>query len=198
MELQITEQDRIEAKKAVDRFKGEKTAEQIFYNLCFALLAPQTTFKNNKKVIALLEEKKYFSNNIPKEELEEIVRPTRFFRNKTRFLTAAKANFEDVLGIINLPVSVKDKRRFLVESVNGLGMKASSHFMRNLGYTDLAIIDTHILKFLNKNIPKNNNEYIEIEKELTNFAEDNDISMAELDAIIWKYYSDTNWEDFDY
>jgi N-glycosylase/DNA lyase len=194
--LNITEEDKLFARRTVLQFRDEKTPEQIFYELCFAICAPQTTFKSNLKVSAELMSVGFFKNDISKEELEEIVKPTRFFRNKSRYLMNAKENFHDIYCLVKSNYSCHMKRLLLVDRVPGLGMKAASHFLRNMGYNDLAIIDTHVLKFLDCQTPKSKREYTEIEHIFFIVAESIDLTVAELDAIVWKYYSGTDWKDF--
>lgn len=196
--MRITQKDKIEAGKVVKAFDGEKTEEEIFYNLCFAILAPQTTFKSNIKVTKQLTEMGFYKNDIDMPLLQEIVRPTRFFRQKTYRLLKAKQQFDEILDVVLGPEDSFVKRNKLVKMVNGIGMKAGSHFLRNLGHTDLAIIDTHVLKYLGRSMPKNKREYLEIENEFAKLAKDKGLTSAELDAIVWKKYSDTSWEDFEY
>ena len=81
-------------------------------------------------------------------------------------------------------------REWLVKNVKGLGMKEASHFLRNIGFKDLAIIDFHIVDILveNKiiNKPKNlNKEYIKIEEKLRGIAKKVKLSLAELDLYLW-------------
>ena len=49
-------QDLIEARKVLRQFRKTKKVKAIFYELCFCLCAPQTTFKNNIKVLESLKE----------------------------------------------------------------------------------------------------------------------------------------------
>lgn len=196
--MRITQKDKIEAGKVVKAFDGEKTEEEIFYNLCFAILASQTTFKSNIKVTKQLTEIGFYKNDIDMPLLQEIVRPTRFFRQKTYRLLKAKQQFDEILDVVLGPEDSFTKRNKLVKMVNGIGMKAGSHFLRNLGHTDLAIIDTHVLKYLGRSMPKNKREYLEIENEFAKLAKDKGLTSAELDAIVWKKYSDTPWENFEY
>jgi len=196
--MRITQRDRTEANRVVKAFSGEKTKEEIFYNLCFAILAPQTTFKSNIKVTGQLAEIKFYKNDIDMPLLQEIVRPTRFFRQKTYRLLKAKQQFSKILEIVYGLDDSFTKRNKLVKMVNGMGMKAGSHFLRNLGHKNLAIIDTHVLKYLDREAPKNAKEYLEIEKEFVVMAKSKRLTAAELDAIIWKKYSGTPWEKFDY
>lgn len=83
-------------------------------------------------------------------------------------------------------------RKFLVKNYKGIGYKVASHFLRNVGYKDIAIIDRHILRFLYENkyiksIPKNitHEIYLKLENILRKIARDYDISLAELDLYIW-------------
>jgi N-glycosylase/DNA lyase len=82
-------------------------------------------------------------------------------------------------------------RDWLVKNVKGLGMKESSHFLRNVGYKDLAIIDFHIVDLLEREklierpktiTPK---KYLEIEETLTKLGEKTSLNLAELDLYLW-------------
>ena len=81
-------------------------------------------------------------------------------------------------------------REWLAENIKGIGMKESSHFLRNIGY-DIAIIDFHILDILKRSgiikrgIELNKNSYIEIENKLKIIAKSAKLTMAELDLYLW-------------
>ncbi|MBI2110240.1 N-glycosylase, partial [Candidatus Woesearchaeota archaeon] len=87
----------------------------------------------------------------------------------------------------------KEKLRFyLLENVKGFGLKEVGHFMRNVGYKDLAILDRHILKNLYSlgvinEIPKtlNRKKYFEIEEKFREFSKKINIPMDELDLYFW-------------
>ncbi len=57
----------------------------------------------------------------------------------------AREHSGDLKKIIISQPSSRAARDWLVENITGLGMKEASHFLRNVGYLDLAIIDKHIL-----------------------------------------------------
>lgn len=196
--MKITQNDIIEAKKTIDKFVKSKTDEEIFYNLCFAILAPQTTFKSNKKATARLKEHDFYHKNINETTLHDIVRSTRFYKQKTERLLRAKKQFRHILKCVRSTADSERKRDFLVRHVNGLGMKAASHLLRNTGCRDLAIIDTHVLKFMQKDAPKNKKEYLELEMLFLDESNKRYLWPAELDAIIWKHYSNTDWKNFVY
>lgn len=84
-----------------------------------------------------------------------------------------------------------EAREWLVENVRGFGYKEASHFLRNTGYRDVAIIDRHILRFLVKEgiIEEPNTltrrRYLSIERLLRSIANELGISLSELDLYLW-------------
>ena len=86
----------------------------------------------------------------------------------------------------------KRKSSWCSKNIRGIGLKESSHFLRNIGYRNLAILDRHILKHLNscgvieKTIKiSNEKQYFEIEKKFRLFSELINIPMDELDLLFW-------------
>ena len=82
-------------------------------------------------------------------------------------------------------------REWIVKNVKGLGYKEASHFLRNIGYKNLAIIDFHIIDVLVKNKiikrPKTltKKKYLEIENKLRTIAKKAKMTLAELDLYLW-------------
>lgn len=82
-------------------------------------------------------------------------------------------------------------RNWIVENLKGLGMKEASHFLRNIGYNNVAIIDKHILNILAaENLierPKTltPKKYIEIENILRELGKNTKLSLGELDLYLW-------------
>ena len=201
--LLVTEQERKGLKKVFLNFGKKKTEEEIFYNLCFCICAPQTKFHSNRTVNEELHKIDFYSKNISEDKLQKIVKPVRYYRNKSKWLLEMKSKFDfKIMSIVDSleymeEIDVRDK---LVKEVKGLGWKTASHFLRNLGCQELAIIDTHILKFLGKEREGffGRKKYLEYELMFNNIARINRLSVAELDALIWKRYSDTDWSAFLY
>ena len=89
--------------------------------------------------------------------------------------------------------SLQFSRDWLVKNIKGIGMKEASHFLRNVGFEDFAIIDFHIINLLIKykliDKPKTKaltkTRYIEIENLLRKIAKKLNISLAELDLYLW-------------
>jgi len=77
-----------------------------------------------------------------------------------------------------------------VENIKGLGFKEASHFLRNIGYKNIAIIDFHIIDLLVKykiiETPKTmtSKNYLEIEEILNKIAKKTSINLGELDLYL--------------
>ena len=200
LQIQITARDRYFAKKILDSFARNKNEREIFYDLCFCICAPQTTFKSNRRVIEKLIYFGYYEVDFPQSFLEDILKEVRFYRNKARYLQEAKEKFKIILKCVKSNLSAKKKRDFLVKNIKGLGMKAASHFLRNMGDVSLAIIDTHIIKFLgmNRALINSKQKYEYFEELFLARAKKVHLTPAELDSIVWKHYSNTGWEEFVY
>ncbi len=89
---------------------------------------------------------------------------------------------EDVLAL----------RDWLIANINGLGRKEAAHFLRNIGYRGLAILDRHILRNLMyhgvlRSMPTSLTpaRYSIIEGLVRQFAVDIGIDMDELDLLFW-------------
>jgi len=85
----------------------------------------------------------------------------------------------------------KKLRNWIAENIKGLGLKESSHFLRNIGFDDCAIIDFHIVDLLVSHLiierPKTltKKRYQEVEQVLEKIAQIQGISLAELDLYLW-------------
>ena len=212
MILNVPQEDRKMIRNISDNFKRIKSEEEIFYDLCFVLCSPQTKFDNNYKVNLELQKRDFYNKDILEEDLKQILKPVRYYNNKARYLLEIKNNFKVIIQNLACVALCSEKypddsftrskrmRDFLVSEIKGIGMKTASHFLRNQGHEELAIIDTHIIKFLSRQTGCDvaNCSYIDLEIEFRNIAKENHVSPAELDIWLWHTLSNTEWEDFKY
>ena len=155
--------------------------ENIFYELCFCLLTPQSKAKNADIIVKELKNKKFLEKKLnPKKLLQKNI---RFHNNKTKYLLEAKSKFKSGLNL---------ERSWLVKNIKGFGNKESAHFLRNIGFKDNAILDRHILLNLKeykviKEIPKtlSNKKYQEIEDKFKKFSKKVNIPLDHLDLLFW-------------
>lgn len=165
---------------------GKNSEEEIFKELCFCLLTANFSASGGIKI----------QNEIgpgflalPKEELAKKLKELghRFPNVRAEYIFLARESFPK----INL--ASERVREDLVLGIKGLGMKEASHFLRNIGYKDYAIIDFHIVDFLVKQnlleTPKTKQiaprKYLEIESLLREIAETTKLSLGELDLYLW-------------
>ena len=133
----------------------------------------------------------YNLDKISVEKLEYLLKMAgvRFHAKKARYIKAVFENFDVVKKALNMKRS-EVAREYLVKNVKGLGYKEASHFLRNVGRKDVAIIDRHILRWLYENNLVNDttitaSKYKKVEKILKNIAYEQNKSLAELDLYLW-------------
>ncbi|MBI2667170.1 N-glycosylase/DNA lyase [Candidatus Woesearchaeota archaeon] len=176
-------------KSRLDDFKNIKE-EEIFYEMCFCLLTPQTSAKAADKCIQELK-RVDFRNSYNLNPVK-LLKNIRFSNNKSKYLMEAKEKYDLIMKKIKETKDSEELREFLVNNIKGYGYKESSHFLRNIGYRNLAILDRHILKNLKKfnvieEVPKSltKKKYFEIEEKFRGFSNKINIQMDELDLLFW-------------
>ena len=116
----------------------------------------------------------------------------RFYNKRAEYIVEARRLVPTLKATIQGFGETGEARAWLVKNVKGLGWKEASHFLRNVGYLDVAIIDRHILSNLREYgvIPDDKNEltkrrYLEYEAILQRMAADLDMSLGEMDLYLW-------------
>ena len=169
--------------------KGRGSADEIFKELCFCLLTANFTAERGMKIQEEIGDG--FLNLNEKElavKLKELGH--RFPNMRAKFIAEAKDK-KDEMNLVIKTKPEKEAREWLVKNIKGLGMKESSHFLRNIGFNNLAIIDFHIVDILEEyglvEKPKTMNaaKYIEIENVLGKLGEKTDLKQGELDLYLW-------------
>lgn len=170
-------------------FKGRDSGEW-FSELCFCILTANSKAKSALAIQSKLGTRGFCT--YPESKVRQCIidHKHRFHNNKAKYIVAARKHRDikrELAGMDSVAA-----REWLVKSVKGLGYKEASHFMRNVGYNDVAIVDRHILSVLHKygyiksrppHLTKN--AYLDIEKTLAKIAKENRMSLAELDLYLW-------------
>lgn len=181
----------------------QRSEEDVFAELCFCLLTPQSSAKACWDAVTRLREKNLLLNGGP-QELEPILNGVRFNDSKAKYIVQARATFskENELRVkprITSFYNPYELREWLVENVKGLGYKEASHFLRNIGLgEEFAILDRHILRNLAQlgvipEVPTSltKKRYLEFEERVRRFSKDIGIPMADLDLLLWS--KETGW-----
>ena len=160
--------------------------EQLFSELCFCLL---TANFNAEKSIKIQKRLEPYLQDLDKTQLAVKLKEYghRFTNKRAEYICLARAH----KGGLDKRIKEKAVRVWLVENIKGLGLKEASHFLRNIGFDDYAIIDFHIVDLLVKeNLierPKTITPkiYLEIENVLKKLAIQVSLTLAELDLYLW-------------
>ena len=172
----------------LDEFKRIKQ-EELFYELCFCLLTPQCPAKKADAIVGELKKADFKNKNI---DPHKFLKTTRFHNNRAKYFLEMKSEYNFIEQQLKNIKSAEEKRDFLVENIRGIGLKEAGHFLRNIGYENLAILDRHILKNLIEvkaieELPKTltKKKYFEIEKNFLEFSKKVSIPMDHLDLLFW-------------
>lgn len=169
---------------------GRSSDAEIFKELCFCIL---TANFNAEKSIVIQENIDNGFLTLSLEELEHKLRVLghRYPRTRARYIVEARKYAYNLKNRLRAFSSSLEAREWLAENIKGIGYKEASHFLRNIGYKDLAIIDFHIADLLDRygiiTKPKTitRRRYLEIEEVLRLIAKELGISLAELDLYLW-------------
>jgi N-glycosylase/DNA lyase len=181
----------------------QQNDHDVFAELCFCLLTPQSSAKVCWAAVTRLKEKSLLLKGTP-DELEPLIRDVRFNDSKARYIVEARNQFTKngelrVKPHLQSFLNTYELREWLVENVKGLGYKEASHFLRNIGLgEEFAILDRHILRNLKDlevlpEIPATltKKRYLEIEEKVRRFSKEIGIPMADLDLLLWS--KETGW-----
>ncbi len=170
-----------------------KTREEWFSELCFCILAA------NSKGRTAFAIQKELGNEVLRASFEEIRdcikrNGHRFHNNKAMFIVAAREHADIKEKILKLLAEKGEieAREWLVKNIKGIGYKEASHFLRNIGQKNLAILDRHVLNIMmehgiinNKPASLPRKKYLEIESKLRKVADSLKMPQAELDMYLW-------------
>ncbi len=144
----------------------EENKEDIFYMLLFCLCVPQNKAIKAEEAVEVLRKKDFYNVPLTESEICDILKGrVRFCYTKSKRLIKArdkfcnsdlwealKSYFRDY-GSHNKTYDagiLHSAREYLKQNVDGLGLKLSSYFLRNIGMTGLSILDSHVMDGLCK------------------------------------------------
>jgi N-glycosylase/DNA lyase len=179
-------------KKRINEFKelNKKSNKEWFKELCFCILTANFTAEGGIRIQKEIDDGFL---TLDQKELEERLKKLghRFYRKRSEFIVLAR-KYKNIKDILNSFQNEFEMREFLVKNIKGIGYKEASHFLRNVGFDNVAIIDRHILKILYEfcyieNIPKhlNKKRYLEIEEILREIGQKTRLKLSELDLVLW-------------
>ncbi|MFN7088617.1 MAG: N-glycosylase/DNA lyase [Candidatus Paceibacteria bacterium] len=174
--------------KLKQNFSSEK---KVFSELCFCLL---TANERATKAIEIQEKIGDGFLKLPKEKLVLFLKnhKYRFYNSRANYIIEARKHYGKLRKTFSKLETDNAKREWLVENVLGFGYKEASHFLLNLGFYSLAILDKHIINIMYKHgliaeLPKRlgKKTYLEYEAKLGTLCKKLGVSQGELDFYLW-------------
>ncbi len=183
--------------KQLKSFKilGKRGNEEWFSELSFCILTANSKAQTAFNIQQLMDQESPSGFlTLTQEELSKTIQENkhRFHNNKSKFIVAAR-NYKDIKTKIENEVkNNREPREFLIKNIKGIAYKESSHFLRNVGFQNYAILDRHVLSLMEihnmiKERPKalNKNNYPDIESKLLDLCKKVDMTQAELDMYLF-------------
>ncbi len=177
--------------------------DDVFAELCFCLLTPQSSAKTCWAAVSRLKERSLLLKGAA-NEIQPQLNDVRFGDSKAKYIVEARATFTKdgrlfLKSHLSSFANLFELREWMVENVKGLGYKEASHFLRNVGLgEEFAILDRHILRNLKRldvitEVPVSitKKRYLEIEEKLRRFSREIGIPLADLDLLFWS--RETGW-----
>lgn len=180
-------EERIEEFKRLGNFGSE---EELFSELSFCVLTANWSASGGIK--AQKEIGSFGFINLSEDELAEKLSKLghRFPYKRAEFIVRNRRLINGLKEIISL--ETLEARRLLVKEAKGIGWKEASHFLRNTGNLEVAILDRHILRVLEEagyieEIPKGWTEkkYLYIEERFKELSFRFRKLPGETDLYIW-------------
>lgn len=177
----------------INEFKTlhSKQNQDWFSELCFCILTANSSARLGMKIQESMGVEGFL--RLPEKELAERLRELghRYNERRASFIVQAR-RFSNIRDIVTDISDDRKAREWLVENIMGLGYKEASHFLRNVGYDGLAILDRHVLRIMGEHkmideVPKalTRRRYLDYEARLQSFASQLDMPLSKLDLYLW-------------
>ncbi len=172
---------------------GKKPSGEIFKELCFCLLTANYSAERGIEIQNKIGDEFL---TLSKKRLASTLRTLgyRYPNVRAGYIAQAriyKDSIRDYVRSWTPHIDDYASRDWVVKNIKGLGYKEASHFLRNIGYENLAIIDFHIVDLLERHElckrPKTltKAKYLEIESVLNKIARKSNLTLAKLDLYLW-------------
>jgi N-glycosylase/DNA lyase len=169
----------------------DNSSDSIFIELCFCIM---TANCGAEKCIEIHEKIGDDFLKLPQDQLANRFKELgyRFPNIRSKYIIEARNYIDEIRDILKSDKRENVIREWIVKHIKGIGYKEASHFLRNIGFKNSAIIDFHILDLLVKHEilfekPKTmtKKKYLEIEIVLKTIGEQTNLNLAELDLYLW-------------
>ena len=176
----------------LDQFRKLRNAgpETLFGELCFCILTANTSAEMGIRTQEGIGIEGFMSMNAEDlgRKLHEI--KYRFYNVRSKFIVKARKYIDDLPSLVRSEDAFSS-REFLVQNIDGISYKEASHFLRNVGVFDLAILDKHIVRMMNRIDPAidlrvtPSFRYLEKEAIFRSYSDSLGMKPGQLDLYMW-------------
>jgi len=164
--------------------------DEIFKELCFCIM---TANCGAKKCIEVQQKINDGFLTYSEDELKIKFKEFgyRYPNIRAKYIIEARGYLPDLERQLNSNIDETELRDWIVKFIKGLGYKEASHFLRNIGYRNFAIIDFHIIdlmvsySIIEKPKALTKKKYLEIETILKEIGDKLKLDMGKLDLYLW-------------
>lgn len=169
---------------------GQQHSNHIFKEACFCIMTANFTAERSIMIHTTIGNGFL---DLPEKQLALKLKKLghRFPNTRAKYITEARKHKDTIKKTINGINDEQMLRQWIMENIKGLGIKESSHFLRNIGFDNYAIIDFHVVDILHEHKmikrPKTMTvkNYIKVENRLSKLCEKAKMTQAELDLYLW-------------
>ncbi|WMT51537.1 MAG: N-glycosylase/DNA lyase [Ferroplasma sp.] len=169
---------------------GKSRNDSLFIELCFCILTANTSAE-----MGIRTQRTIMNGFIdyPEEKLRDELKAAkyRFYNKRASYIVGARPVRKNIKKLI-AGMDHFSLREYLVNNIKGVGYKEASHFLRNIGIFDFAILDKHILKLM-KDYGYTDNiklgtrkDYLEKERVFNSIASVYGLAPGILDLYLWQ------------
>lgn len=188
---EVYKKRRSEVRKRLNEFSAnakDRSNDDNFIELCFCICTPQSKAVKVAQVINKANIHKLLKAD--QEELADLLRRnTRFHNNKSKHIINARKYLSQ---LEKLPDDSSKAREFIVKNIKGIGYKEASHYLRNIGYRNICIVDRHVINLMHElgvfqdaKPPSTPKRYLEMEQQIKDYAKKHGYDVDELDLVLW-------------
>ena len=169
---------------------GGEPCGELFKELCFCILTANFAAEKSIEIQETIGDGFLTLSELQlADKLKEL--GYRYPNIRAKYIVEARRYKDSLKETVESFGDEYESREWLVKNVKGIGYKEASHFLRNIGYKNSAIVDFHIIDLLVRcgliEKPKTltKTKYMEIEELLRKIAAEADMNLAELDLYLW-------------
>jgi N-glycosylase/DNA lyase len=182
-------------KQRIKEFQATRSEDSYrwFEELVFCILTANSSAETGLRCVNALKEKNHIfhgSKGRVRKTLEGAGH--RFAARRAEYIVLARKGSKELKENVLRMGNTVAAREWLVKNFKGIGWKEGSHFLRNVGFLDVAILDRHVLRIMSeyglvkeeaRSLSKK--KYLEHENILRRVSSELGMPLGELDLYLW-------------